>query len=286
MRRATLAVTAALLVAATVLLGAGEVLSHPAARTVGAAPSDLNAESVRLQMSPTDFIVGWFIRGTGQGAVLLLHGVRGDRTQMLSRARFLHAEGYSVLLVDLQAHGESSGERITFGAREGAGVLAALRYLHEKTPSDRIGVIGVSLGAASLVLARPTPPPSAVVLESMYPTIVEAVEDRLVARIGSVGRFAAPLLLWQLPLRSGITAEQLRPIDAIAELHAPLLIASGTEDQHTTWGETERIFAAGKQPKELWSVQGAAHVDLYEYEPTAYRVRILNFLTKHLRNEA
>jgi len=42
-----------------------------------------------------------------------------------------------------------------------------------------VGVIGVSLGAASLVLAKPDPAPSAVVLESMYPTIEEAVSNRL-----------------------------------------------------------------------------------------------------------
>lgn len=286
MRRTILAVAAALLLAAGVLLGAGEILTRPATRIVGEAPMDLRADSVRLPVSSIESVAGWFVMGQGRGAVLLLHGVRADRTQMLGRARLLQAAGYSVLLIDLPAHGESSGERVTFGAREGAGVSAALRYLQERLPEERVGVLGVSLGAASLVLSRPSPPPSAVILESMYPSITEAVANRLVMRLGSIGHLVAPLLLWQLPMLSGITAEQLRPLAAISELRTPLLIAAGTDDRHTTWLETERIFSAANEPKELWAVRGAAHVDLHSYDPATYKARILTFFAKHLRNEA
>jgi len=286
MRRATVAIVATLVLtvlAVLAVLGAGEVLSRPARRVVGPAPPELGATPVRLAVGKEAEVVGWFARGSGRGAVLLLHGVRANRTQMLARARFLLTEGYSVLLIDLPAHGESSGERITFGAREGAGVLAALGHLRSQLPGERIGVIAVSLGAAALVLSRPSPAPQAVVLESMYPTITEAVADRLTMRLGTVGGLLAPLLLWQLPLRSGVTVEQLRPVAAVAEMHAPLLIASGTEDQHTPWPETERIFAAARQPKALWAVQGAAHVDLHAYDPLAYERRVLGFLARHLR---
>jgi len=50
--------------------------------------------------------------------VLLLHGVRADRREMLGRARFLNRLGYGILLIDLPAHGESPDDHITFGARE------------------------------------------------------------------------------------------------------------------------------------------------------------------------
>jgi uncharacterized protein len=202
---------------------------------------------------------------------------------MTDRARFLKKAGYSVLLIDLPAHGESPGERITFGAREGAGVLAALDYLRRELPNERIGVIGVSLGAASLVLCRPAPPADAVILESMYPTITDAVADRLAIRLGHVGRPLAPLLLWQLPWRVGVTTDDLRPIDAIAALDAPVLITAGTADKHTTWRETEQIYAAAHAPKELWAVNGAAHVDLHRFGGAQYEARVSEFFQAHLR---
>lgn len=283
MRRSILAVVVAVLLGLFLVFAAGEQLSRPAKRTIGQAPADLRAESVLLPISPTESVAGWFARGDGRGAILLLHGIRADRTQMLGRARFLLAEGYSVLLIDLPSHGESSGKRITFGAQEAAGVTAALHYLADRLPQERMGVIAVSLGAASLVLSRPSPAPNAVVLESMFPSIAEAVADRLVMRFGPAGKLLAPLLLWQLPLRADVRAKDLRPVDVLPNLGAPILVASGTKDQHTPWPQTERMFAQASQPKELWAVHGAAHADLHAFDPVAYKARILAFLSSHLR---
>jgi len=274
--------TSAMLVALA-SLGAGEALSTPAARTIGAAPADLQAETVSIPDGRGATVAGWFIPGRpGRGAVLLLHGVRADRRAMIERARLLSRDGHAVLLIDLPAHGESSGERITFGLREGAGVRTALAELRRRLPGEAIGVIGVSLGAASLVLAHAEPAPDAVVLESMYPTIEEAVVDRLTRRLGPVGSALAPLLLWQLPLRTGISPDQLRPVDAIASLKAPVLVASGTRDQHTTLAESRRIFDAAREPKQFWAVDGAAHVDLFNAGPEAYRKIVIAFLDRYL----
>ncbi|HET7868106.1 MAG TPA: alpha/beta hydrolase [Burkholderiaceae bacterium] len=264
-------------------LGAGEALSRPASHPIGDPPPDLHAHSVRFSTAAGEPVAGWFIRGTERhGAVLLLHGIRSDRRAMVERARLLGGAGYSVLLIDLPAHGESGGARITFGLHEGAGVRAALGFLRGQLPGEPVGVIGVSLGAASLVLSKATPPPDAVVLESMYPTIAEAVTDRLTQRLGPAGQAIAPLLLWQLPLRLGITADELRPVDGMPSLHAPVLVMSGTVDQQTTLAESRRIFEAAAAPKDFWAVEGAAHVDLFTHAPQAYASLVLPFLARHL----
>ena len=262
---------------------AGELYSRPAPASIGAPPADLKAENVSLQTAVGVRVAGWFARRSeGRGAVLLLHGVRGNRLQMLPRAEWLASLGYSVLLVDLPGHGESGGERITFGLREADGVRAALAYLRAQLPGERIGVIGVSLGAASTVLAHAEPPPDVVVLESMYPTIEEAVADRLEMRLGKPGRVLAPLLLVQLPLRLGVSTDALRPIDAMAALHAPVLVIAGAEDVHTKLDESRRLFAAAVEPKQLWVVEGAAHVDLRDFDAKTYDARVLLFMQQHL----
>jgi fermentation-respiration switch protein FrsA (DUF1100 family) len=286
-RRPALAWTAILALGLLSVGGAGEMLSRPARSAIGAPPPDLaEAEAVRLPLpgGSEDNLSGWLVPGQpGHGVVLLLHGVRANRLEMLARARFLHGLGYTVLLVDLPAHGESGGARITYGMREGEGVNAALAFLRARYPHEKIGVVGVSLGAASLVMAQPNVALSAVVLESMFPTIREAVADRLVLYLGPLGRHLAPLLLWQLPLRLGVSPEQLQPIVDIGAMRAPVLIASGSADRHTTLAETERIYAAANAPKELWVVQGATHVDLHAFAPEAYEVRVGAFLGKYLR---
>ena len=260
------------------LLLAGEYLSAPRPAAIGAPPPALHAQPVRIGQ-----VAGWMRRGQpGHGVVLLLHGIRADRRQMQDRALFLARRGYGVLLIDLPGQGESQAERITFGANESRGVLAALAYLEHEQPGERIGVIGVSLGAASLAIARPGTRVAAAVLESMYPTIEEAVGNRLEMRLGPFGRQLAPLLLKQLPLRLNVAPADLRPIDALRGQPFPVLIAAGARDVHTTAAETQRIFEAAAQPKALWLVEGAAHVDLHAYATDEYEARVGAFMAAHL----
>jgi len=285
MKKWTLGLVALALAMLALPLLVGELLSHPVRREIGPAPAELQAQALRIALPGGGAVGGWFHRGRpGGAAVLLLHGVRGDRRDMLGRAAPLAADGYSVLLIDLPSHGESSGDRITFGAHEAAGVRAALAWMRAQLPGERIGVIGVSLGAASLVLSKPDPAPDAVVLEMMYPTIREAVQDRLAMRLGdAAGHALAPVLLWQLPLRIGVSEQDLRPIDAVRDLHAPVFVIAGTRDEHTRWKETQALFEAANAPKALWPVDGAAHVDLHAFAPRAYEMQVMSFLQHYLR---
>lgn len=65
-------------------------------------------------------------------------------------------------------------------------------------------------------------------------------------------------------------------------LGAPVLIVAGTRDGHTTPRETEAIFAAALQPKQLWLVPGAAHRDLRDFAKDEYERRISEYFAKYL----
>jgi len=267
------------------VLWAGEMLTVPArsrnfASTAVAGSTSLVFESRSGVKLSARFLPG--IRSAG--AVLLLHGVRSSKESMLPRARFLHARGFSILVVDLQAHGESGGERISFGGREAADVDASVARLRMLAPGERIGVLGVSLGGAAILLSNVHDQIQGVVLESVYPTINEAVANRLRMRFGTVGAWAAPLLVMQLRPRLGLGAEDLRPIGQASKLRSPVLVVHGTEDRHTTLAEAERLYAALREPKEFYVLPGAAHVDLHAFGGRDYEHRIGRFLELALRS--
>jgi fermentation-respiration switch protein FrsA (DUF1100 family) len=140
---------------------------------------------------------------------------------------------------------------------------AAIAYLKQVAPGERIGVIGVSMGGAAATLAAPPLNIDALVLEMVYPTIKEAVDDRLTMRLGGWARVLTPLLLLQSRAQLGFSSNNLRPIDHVGQLTFPKLFIAGANDRHTTLDESRRLFEAASSPKDFWVVPGAAHVDLH-----------------------
>jgi len=74
---------------------------------------------------------GWFIRLTpyNGNAVILFHGVGDNRQGMLSYAELFLSNGYSLLLPDSRAQGESQGPFATYGIKESDDVRAWFRWL-------------------------------------------------------------------------------------------------------------------------------------------------------------
>ncbi|HEY7647202.1 MAG TPA: alpha/beta fold hydrolase, partial [Hyphomicrobiales bacterium] len=209
-------------------------------------------------------------------------GVRGNRLAMLRRARMLNARGFAVLLFDFQAHGESPGSHITFGFLESRDARAAFAYLRRRTPGERIGVLGTSLGGAAAILSDPPIAADAMVLEAVFATIEEALENRLALHLGSVGQFLSPVLMWQIKPRLGVDAADMKPAERIGRIHAPLLLIAGDADRHATLDEMKRIYAAANEPKEFWVIPGARHVDFHRLIPAEYERRVTGFFSERL----
>jgi len=285
-RRILIHLAAFLIVALISIFAIGALLTGPAPSAVGTLSTDFPVESVEI-LSPDESIVyGWLAYGKPDGGVVLLaHSMRSNRLEMLSRARFLNGLGYSVLLIDLYAHGETAGNRITFGLRESESIQAAVAYLRQTFPHERIGAIGVSLGAAAIVLAKHRLNLDAVVLESLHPTIEEAVENRLKLHFGEYGSTLLPLLLFQLSFYLDTPTSALSPINRINDLNSPLLLISGTSDAHTTLPETERLLATAREPKDLWIIPGAGHFNMHTYAGREYEQYISDFLSKFIRKD-
>ncbi len=276
-------VLSCLIAMAVVIIGIGEVMTGPASTAVESLSSDFPVEAVQIPLGAGASVHGWLARGAhGGGVILLLHSIRSNRLEMLSRARFLNGQGYGVLLIDLQAHGETPGKRITFGVRESEDVEAAVAFLRKTFPYERIAAIGVSLGAAAIVLAKHSLKLDAVVLESLHPTIEEAIENRLRLHLGEYGPALLPLVLTQLSFYLDVPIDQLDPITRIGDLNAPLLLIAGSNDEHTKVPETERLFAAARQPKDIWIVPGAGHFNMHSYAGREYEDHISDFLDRHL----
>ncbi len=283
-----LAALAVVAVCGSVLV-VGLLLAHPAQTRIGSPPPELGAETVEFRSSSGATLHGWLAPGRpGGGVVVLMHGVRGNRLAMVRRAQVLKQNGFGVLLFDFQAHGESVGRQITFGYLEGRDAASAVAYARQRMPGERVGALGVSLGGAATLLDDKPLPVDALILESVYPDIGSALTDRIRVHLGKLpGGFIAEVLtpLFEIIMAPiiGVSPAELRPIDRIGEVTAPLLLMSGTNDDHTTIGEARALFERARAPKEFWAVQGAGHVDLEYFATREYWLHVLPFLQMALQ---
>ena len=157
-------------------------------------------------------------------------------------------------------------------------VTAARDWIRNTYPGRRVGVIGCSLGGASLLLG---PQPSgfdAVVLEAVYPRVTRAVENRIRIYLGPLAPMLTPLLVMQLQPRLHIVPADLEPIRNIGKVGAPVLVVAGSRDEHTTLAESTELFDAAAEPKQLRVVEGAKHQDFLQFDPRGYDARVVEFL--------
>jgi dipeptidyl aminopeptidase/acylaminoacyl peptidase len=233
-------------------------------------------------------IAGWYIPSAALGrALVLVHGKSVNRYiefngQFLRFAAAMHRRGFTVLMIDLRGHGQSGGDRVTFGVQERRDIIGAVDWLKlQGFQSGRIGVLGVSMGAAAGIgAAADDPDIGALVADCSYSSM-----DPLVRRVwrGTTGLpdFFRPsaVLMGRL---LGYDFGSASPIDEIARIAPrPVLIIHGREDRFIPITEGEQLAAAGPSA-ELWAVPGAGHGQSYGMNPQAYVERVAAFFTRYL----
>src|ERR1041384_2535118 len=94
---------------------------------------------------------GWWMRASPRAStVVMLHGVKKNRTDVLRAALTLRRAGFNTLMFDGRGHGDSEGRYVTYGYFERRDVESAIDWLitEKQVDRDKIGLAGESMGAA------------------------------------------------------------------------------------------------------------------------------------------
>jgi len=205
-------------------------------------------EPVQFNSADGTLLSGWFIPSTtpAHGTVIHFHGNAANIGVQYTVVSWLPKNGFNVFEFDYRGYGESRGRP----NREGlyADAVAALRYLKTRRDIDqtKIIVFGQSLGAA-LALR--------VVGNNHFEGIVGVAEESGFASYRNVARD-----------HYGILADLLvpdydEPVAAAAKISPiPLLIIHGDHDSVVPYAHAQAIYAAAREPKELWTVADGNHL--------------------------
>jgi len=228
---------------------------------------------------------GWLFPAGKQDAPAIIYAPATSRDQRsgLSLVRPLHEAGYHVLLFSYRGHGRSDGNRtgFTYGAKESKDVDAAVSYLHDARDIHRIGAIGHSAGAASIIIsAARNRHIGAVVAVAPFATLEEVWETN---RPALIPKFVLDLTMRFSEFRKGFCRCDVRPQDLIARISPrPLLLVHGSDDRRITQEQAYHLFALAERPKQMWLVEGANHSEVRNPVLDELIPEIIEFLDESL----
>jgi uncharacterized protein len=228
---------------------------------------------------------GWKIKPPHPNGdwILLFHGISDNRTGTLGPAEFLLRHGYSVVMMDSRAQGQSGGAMVTYGWKEKYDTVAITNALYSTERVRHLGALGVSLGAAiALQSAAVEPRIEAVVAEAPFANLREVSYDYAGLHISpllgeTIFRPATIAALYRLRKVGGFSPDDASPEKAVAARAVPILLICGTRDRTIPCRHARMIYRAARGPKELWVVKGAAHAAAFGTAPAEYEKKVIRF---------
>jgi uncharacterized protein len=228
---------------------------------------------------------GWKVRPEEPNSawVLLFHGVADNRVGVIGQSEFLLRTGYSVVMMDLRAHGESGGAMATYGWLERNDTRAVMDALVASEHPTHIYALGESMGAGiALQSAGVDPRIEAVVAEGPFASLREAAYDYAgLQEYPLLGKtlFApgAWVMLYRGGKLAGFPAAGVSPESAVAARDFPVLLICDEKDTTLPCRHAKRIYMAARGPKSFWTVTGAFHTAALGFAPEEFRRRVLDF---------
>ena len=215
---------------------------------------------------------------------LIMHGYTSGKENMRSYAQKYYEQGYSVLVPDQRAHGESGGEYCGMGWPERLDVIKWAERITEEEPGAEIVLHGVSMGAASVLMAAGEGLPenvAAVVSDCAFTDVASIMRYQLSERVVD----SAALLSFGgsavTKLRLGHTWGEASALAMAARSGIPILFIHGGADDFVPVQMAHELCAAAPEPKELVIIPGAEHAQAAYKDTEKYWTAVFDFIAKH-----
>jgi len=206
-----------------------------------------------------------------KGIVVHFHGNFGNMSNHFPLALFLTRRGYDLLSFDYEGYGASEGRPSPKRLVEDG--IASVRYAQTRLrkPGTGVALFGQSLGGATaVVVAAKEPLVKAAVIEAAFSGHRAMARDVL-------KRSAWTWILY--PVAPFLLGQSWDPIRFAASISPrPVFFIHGTADRTVPSWMSEKLYAAAREPKKIWLVEGADHLEIRAQAGPAYEEAIVSFL--------
>lgn len=222
---------------------------------------------------------------TADGAPLdiAFHGYRGHALRdFCGGSRISFELGNNLLLVDQRGHGDSEGRTTTFGAMERLDCLEWVLWANGRFGCPDIALFGVSMGAATVLLASALDLP-----ENVLCVVADCSYSRGEDIIVTVGRkMGLPTVAVRAAahgaarLFGGFRLADADPAAALRQAKVPVLLLHGEDDRLVPCEMSGLLEQACAAPVERHTFPGAGHGLSYLVDRTRYTAAVTAFLKK------
>jgi len=189
-------------------------------------------------------LIAWYARARpGRPTLLYFHGNAGNLANRSERVRKYTVRGIGVFMLSYRGYSGSTG-RPSERANVADAKLAYEALRKEGVAPEDIILYGESLGSGVAVQLAAEKPVGGLILDAPYTSIVD------------VAAGAYPFL----PVR-GFMFDRYETMRYLADVHAPLLVIHGEDDEIIPVAMGRAVYAAANGPKELVTFPGAGHSD-------------------------
>ena len=186
-------------------------------------PADYNLPFQDVTITTTDGLklVAWFVPSENGAVIIMQHGYKSTRRELLNEAEMMHRHGYGALITSIRAHDYSEGELISFGMYEVNDMEAWYQYLLTRDDIDpeKIGILGNSYGGMlSIQFAAQNKNIKAVVANSAFSSLNDTVSTSVTYFTDLPAFPFAPLIVFWAERETGFKTEDIDTTQWIAKI--------------------------------------------------------------------
>lgn len=229
---------------------------------------------------------GWFVPSENGAVIIMQHGYKSTRKELLNEAEMMHRHGYGVLITSVRAHDHSDGELITLGAYEMADMEAWYQYLLTRSDvdHDKIGILGNSYGGMlAIQYAAQNENIKAVVANCAFSSMSDTVATSVKHFTGLPEFPFVPLIVFWAEAETGVKMEEIDTTRWIPLISPrPVFLMQGGVDTVISPASGQILYDAAGEPKELWFDAELGHVKFDTERAEEYEARVSAFFDRYL----
>lgn len=236
----------------------------------------MSADGLRLHAT-------WFPQGECKKIVICFHGYTSQGMKdYLGLSGYYLKNGYSMLLVDERAHGESEGKYIGFGCLDRIDALKWINWVLRKCGEDvEILLHGTSMGGATVLMMSSLELPAQVkgIVSDCAFTSPKEVFSHVLKSMYHLPAFPVMNISDFLNKRlAGYGLDECNAAREVKKAKVPILFIHGSGDTFVPYSMCETMYENCASSKKKLIIEGAAHAECYYKDTDAYENALTEFI--------